>query len=106
MERESTKVWITQKYKKKVETLTEKNDVRPHWNLLNQVLTFAIEGEESPYTASKRSLILLRNFPSKNKNQITDRYCSFSISLKSLDTPASTGSQNKTTNPIQLKFSQ
>jgi len=28
----------------------------------------AIEGEESPYTASKISLISLRDFPSKNKN--------------------------------------
>ena len=38
--------------------------------------------------------------------RITDRYCSFSIFLKSADTPASTRGQNKTTSPIRLKFWQ
>jgi len=73
---------------------------------LNQFLTVAIEGEVSPYTASKRSLISLRDFPPKNKNRITNRYCSFSIFLKSADTSDSTRSQNKTTSPIRLKFRQ
>ena len=85
---------------------SSKTDVRPRWNSLNQFLTVAIEGEESPYTASKRSLISLRDFPSKNKNRITDRYCSFSISLKLGDTKAFTRGQNKTTSPIRLKFWQ
>jgi len=35
--------------------------------LVNPFLTVAIEGELSPYTASKRSLISLRDFPSKKK---------------------------------------
>jgi len=56
---------------------SSKTDVRPRWSSLNQFLTVAVEGEESQYTASKRSLISLRDFPSKNKNRITDRHCSF-----------------------------
>jgi len=43
------------------------------WLIKNQFLTVAIEGEESPYTAFKRSLISLCDLPSKNKNRITDR---------------------------------
>ena len=81
---------------------SSKTDVRPRWNSLNQFLTVAIEGEESPYTASKRSLISLRDFPSKNMNRITDRYCSLPIFVKSM--PVSTSGQNKTTNPIRLRF--
>jgi len=73
---------------------------------MTQFLTIAIEGEESPYTACKSSLISLRDFPSKNKNGITDRYCSFSIFLKSADTSDSTRSRNKTTSPIRLEFGQ
>lgn len=36
-----------------------KTDVSPRKTSINQFLTVAIEGEESPYTASKRSLILV-----------------------------------------------
>lgn len=79
-------------------------DERPRLNSLNQVLMVASEGEESPYTASKQSLISLRDFPSKNKNLITDRYCSFSITLKSKDTFASTLGQSRTTSSSGLKF--
>lgn len=41
-------------------------------------------------------------FPFRNKNRITDRHCFFSICLKSTDTRASTGDQNKTPSPILL----
>ena len=51
---------------------SSKINVQPLWNSLNQFLTVATEGEESPYTASKCSSISLRDFPSKNKNRITD----------------------------------
>jgi len=71
-----------------------KNRRRPSWNSLNQFLTVAIEGEESPDTASKHYLISLRDFPSKNKNRITDRYCSSPFFEKSADTSDSTRSQN------------
>lgn len=79
---------------------SSKTNVRPRWNSLNQFLTIAIEGKESPYTAAKRWLILLCQFPSKNTNRITNRYCSCSIFQK----PTSTRGQNKTTRPIRLKL--
>jgi len=41
-------------------------------------MTVAIEGEETPYTASKRSLISLRDFPSENKNRIKLLFLHFS----------------------------
>jgi len=78
--------------------------LRPRCNSFNQFLTVAIKGKESPYTASKRSLILLCDFPSKNKNRITDRYCSFSIFPESADMPTFTCNQNKTKSPICLKL--
>ena len=78
--------------------------LRPRRNSINQNLTVTIEGEESPYTLSKRFLISLRDFPLKNKNRITDRYCSLSIFVKSAGTSVSTCGQNKTTNPIRLRF--
>lgn len=44
--------------------------------LMKQMLLIAIEGKESrlQHTSSKRSLNLLHDFPSKNKNGISDRY--------------------------------
>jgi len=82
------------------------------WKTEDVVLHSDIQGGRAGYSWDpllgpvKRSLILLPNFPSKNKNRITDRYCSFSIFLKSADTSDSTRSQNKTTSPILLKFWQ
>jgi len=48
----------------------------------------------------------LRDFPSKNKNRITDRYFSFSIFLKSADTSHSTRSQNKTRKNAIVEYYQ
>lgn len=45
------------------------------WNSLSRFSTVTVEGEESPYTASKCYLISLRGIPSKDNNKITDRYC-------------------------------
>lgn len=47
---------------------------------LNPFLTVAIEGEESPYAASKRSFSSLRHFPSKNKNRVRDQPTLFHFS--------------------------
>lgn len=69
---------------------SSKTDVPPRWNSSNKILTIAIEGKGSLYTAFQRFTISLHNFPSKDKNRITDQYCSFSIFLKLADVTYST----------------
>lgn len=44
---------------------------------LNQFIAVAIEGEQSPYTASNWSLISPCDFPYKNKYRITDQHSFF-----------------------------
>src|SRR5436190_22033977 len=58
---------------------SSKMDVRPRLNSLNQNLMVVIEGASSLYTACNFILISSHVFPSKNRNRITDRYCSFSM---------------------------
>lgn len=79
---------------------------RPLWNSIIQFLHVGFKAEASLYTTLKRSLFSVHDFPSKTKIWITNRYCSFSIVLKSADTPASKRSPNSTTVPTLQKFQQ